>query len=269
MFGSWVNNLGNLCESFKTAQPYSHVVIDNFFNDTYADKLHEKFPEISHPNWFSYWNPIEKKFAMNNFKSEDLVMIKNLFDTLQSDYFVDLMKKLTGIDNLESDPHLHGAGLHYHPTGGKLDMHLDYSLHPISGKERRVNLIIYMNKNWREEYGGHLQLWNKEFTECVTKLEPRFNRAALFQTSDISWHGLPDPIVCPTDTGRKSVAIYYVSDPRPNITHRLKAQYRPLPNQPIDERLKKLYEIRTTRIIKKEDLDEIYPNWQTDGNGFW
>jgi hypothetical protein len=82
-------------------------------------------------------------------------------------------------------------------------MHLDYSVHPISQKERRVNLIIYLNKEWKEEYNGDIQLWNSEFTHSVQKIYPVFNTAVLFNTSDDSWHGLPTPIKCPPNTGRK------------------------------------------------------------------
>jgi len=267
IFNSWINNVNIFNQKFLSGKPFEHVVIDNFFNDEYAELLYNNFPDVADKNWFSYWNPIEKKYAMNNFSESEIY--NNLFLELQSNDTLELVKKISGINNLEIDKHLHGAGVHYHPKGGKLDMHLDYSIHPISGKERRVNLIIYMNKNWKDEYHGDVQFWNKEFTECESNIYPVFNRAVLFRTSDISWHGLPTPINCPSDMRRKSIAIYYVSEPRENVTHRKKASFRPLPWQPVDYRLEKLYKIRKERVIKKSDLDEIYPNWESDGNGFW
>lgn len=154
----------------------------------------------------------------------------DMWEELQSIKLIDLLSGVTGIDGLENDPHLHGAGLHYHPRGSRLEMHLDYSIHPISKKERRLNLIVYMNRDWQEGWGGHLNLWEGTkdgMTRGPTqRIAPMFNQAVLFRTSDISWHGMPDAIECPEGRARKSVAIYYVSDPRQEATHRLKAMYQ-------------------------------------------
>lgn len=276
-FGDWINHLDKLSNEYKSNIPFEHVVLNNFFNEAYVNSLISKFPQppvasplesrVSDNKWYKYDNPIEKKYALNDFSN--LPQYGEIFGILQSDEFVNLISHITGIDNLESDPHLHGAGIHFYPPNGKLDVHLDYSIHPISGRERRVNLIIYLNNDWREEYNGDLQLWNVDFTEPVKRYYPKYNTAILFKTNDISYHGLPTPIKCPDDLGRKSLAIYYVSEPRPNATKRYKAEYRKLPSQPIDDRLEQLYNIRKTRIIEKTDLDRIYPNWVEEGNGYW
>jgi Rps23 Pro-64 3,4-dihydroxylase Tpa1-like proline 4-hydroxylase len=269
IFGNWINNTDNLNKQFISAEPYEHIIIDNFFNEEYLNTLINEFPSINDKEykWYLYNNPIEKKYALNNF--EKLLNYNDLFKQLQTPEFVNIISQITSIKNLENDPHLHGAGVHYHPNGGKLDMHLDYSVHPITGKERRVNLIIYLNKEWKEEYNGDLQLWDINFEKPVRKYYPEYNRAVLFRTSDISYHGLPTPIKCPDNIGRKSLAIYYVSEPRDNVTKRYKAEYRPLPNQIVNEQLKQLYDIRKSRIITKDDLEEIYPNWENDGKGYW
>lgn len=269
IFGDWINATESLNKSFINGEPYEHVVINNFFNKDFLIGLINNFPSIDDSNnkWYIYNNPIEKKYALNNFNN--LPIYNELFKYLQTDDFISIISNVTSIKNLENDPHLHGAGLHYHPRGGKLDMHLDYSIHPITGKERRVNLIIYLNNEWKEEYNGDLQLWDTNFIEPIKKYYPYYNRAILFRTSDISYHGLPNPIKCPESTGRKSLAIYYVSEPRENPIMRLKAEYRPLPNQPLNENLKQLYEIRKHRLITNKDLEEIYPNWQKEGNGYW
>jgi Rps23 Pro-64 3,4-dihydroxylase Tpa1-like proline 4-hydroxylase len=264
MFGNWSTNLNS---EFINAEPYEHVLIENFFTDDYAQKITSQFPDLANPNWFRYHNPIEKKYALNNFK--DLPEFTDLFSILQSDQFISKISAITSIPNLENDPHLHGAGLHYHPKGGKLDMHLDYSIHPISAKERRVNLIIYLNKEWHEEYNGALELWDKDFTGPVKKYYPKYNTAILFRTNNISYHGLPTPINCPENCGRKSLAIYYVSDQTNDAQKRFKAEYRPLPIQHVNDKLRQLYTIRKTRCITTDDLEKIYPNWEIDGNGFW
>ena len=268
VLGDWINRIDDLSEQFASAKPYEHIVIDGFFStDTFLALVRE-FPTLDQPNWFQYHNPIEKKFAMNRF--EKLPTIWGVMEVLSSPEFVKMMQKVTGIDDLENDPYLHGAGLHCHPRGGKLDMHLDYSIHPVTGKERRVNLIVYLNEVWERSWHGDLQLWNSSFTECEKRVYPFMNRAAIFRTSDISYHGMPTPLECPVTQSRKSLAIYYVSDPRPQATPRYKAMFRPLPWQPQPEALKKLYTIRETRILTEADLNDIYPDWeQHSGNGFW
>lgn len=266
MFGTWQKNTNELHKKYSSSEPFPNVIIDNFFEDDFAKKLVDAFPELD-DTWYKYWNPIEKKYAKNKFTDDSLYT--RVFDVLQTDEFVNLVRQITGIENLESDPHLHGAGVHYHPRGGKLDMHLDYSIHPITGKERRVNIIIYLNRDWKEEYGGAIELWNKEFTGPVQKIYPIFNRAVLFQTSDISYHGIPTPMQCPEGEGRKSIAIYYVSEPRKDVTHRLKAEFRPLPWQPVNSALAKLYEIRPKQVLTPDILREVYPTWEKEGAGFW
>jgi len=265
-FGDWKNNIQSLRQEFLNNSPYPHIVLDNFFNEEFANKLVESFPEKT-DEWVTYWNPIEKKYALNKFDKN--IMYANLFNVLQSSEFVEYMKSLTSIPNLEADPYLHGAGVHMHPNGGKLDMHLDYSIHPITKKERRLNLIVYLNKDWKESYGGDIQLWDKEFKVAEKTIFPIFNRAMLFQTNNISYHGMPHMIRCPEDNSRKSIAIYYVSDPTSSDNIRYKAHFRPLPSQEVNEQLRQLYTIRNTQTLTQDILREVYPNWETDGKGYW
>jgi hypothetical protein len=154
------------------------------------------------------------------------------------------------------DPYLHGGGIHSHPNGGKLDMHLDYSIHPISKKERRLNLILYLNKEWDKSYGGELQMWNDDMSECIQKVFPKFNRALLFQTSDLSYHGIPDKINCPNHLARNSIAIYYVSEPRENVILRKKAQFVKRPFEENSEGMEKLRKIRVDRLITNKDIQD-------------
>ena len=227
--------------------------LDNYERAKVADALESDFPNEKSEVWFKYNNPIEVKLACNLLCKMPAQALKLFFD-INSPEFVQFVAACTSIPDLQADPYLHGAGLHLHPTGGKLDMHLDYSIHPVSGKERRVNLIIYLNKNWKPEYGGDIELWDDKFTHCVKKVNPTFNTAVLFQTSDLSYHGLPDPIRCPVNEGRKSVAVYYVSNPRPNIVHRPKARFFGRPSDPASDFLERLRLIRVERRITESDL---------------
>lgn len=270
--GDWQFNLDQLHHDFTTATPYPSIIIPNFIEQDFFRQLVREFPSIHEPGWHHYHNPIEKKYAREDVHRSPGV--NRLFQIFQSDEFITMIRHITGIDNLENDPHLHGAGLHAHPREGKLDMHLDYSIHPITGKERRVNIIYFLNELWLPEWGGALELWNAEFTQCEREILPVGNTAAMFQTSDISWHGLPKPINCPADPRicRQSAAIYYVSDPRPIATHRLKAEFRPLPDQPAPSGLMNLYQIRPTRRLTPGDIiQQLGRQWETAdiGRGYW
>lgn len=266
--GSWTENVKYYKELYKNAKPFENIVIPQFFNEEYANQLNDLFPlpTDQNKNWHLYHNPLEHKFSLNTFN--DYPEMNNVFKLLQTDQFISFIKQITDIVDLENDPHLHGAGLHAYPNNGKLDIHLDYNIHPITKKERRVNLIIYMNKDWKEEYGGNIEFYDENKQSVDRHIIPSFNTAILFKTCDLSYHGLPNPIKCPPNVYRKSFAIYYVSPPRDNLTQRYKAEYFPRPNQPINDKLMKLYQIRKQRLITPSDLED-YPNWENDGNGYW
>lgn len=257
LFGNWINDINSLRESYLMADPYPHVVIDNFLNKEFASKILDEFPDPFNKNWFHYINPIEYKYAMDKLEYMES-NTKNLFYAYCHEQFVDLIKKITDIPNLEFDPFLHGAGLHYHPRGGRLSMHLDYSIHPLSKKERRVNIILFLNKNWEKEYNGDLEIWSNGMEKCIHKVQPVFNRAVLFRTSDESWHGLPEKIKCPENMGRKSIAIYYVSEPRVEATPRYKAQFVQRPTDEQDDKFRELAKLRMEKRITDEDLIKIY-----------
>ncbi len=170
---------------------------------------------------------------------------------------------------------MHGAGLHIHPRGGRLGIHLDYERHPITGKQRRINIILYMTRDWDPAWNGHTELWLADMATCVVRSPVQFNHAIIFRTDDISWHGLPEPIRCPKGQFRKSIAYYYVS-PFPadslDIANdndinkakkepRLKASFVPRPGDPVHEGLAELYRIRPHRRITKDDLARHYPEW--------
>jgi hypothetical protein len=266
MFGSWTSDVESLARQFASAAPFPHVVIPDFFADPHA--LAEAFPEASHPGWVTYHNPLEKKHAMP--AVAELPRISEAFEALRSAEVLELFKAVSSIQDLEDDPHMHGAGLHAHPRGGKLDVHLDYSVHPITGMERRLNLVVFLNPRWRGEWGGALQLWSTDEAGQLASNDkdifPAFNTAVLFRTSDASWHGLPAPLACPEGERRMSLAMYYVSPPRAGASQRPKAQFAPLPRQPVDARLANLYDIRPRRCIRPEDL---WDGWESDGAAYW
>jgi hypothetical protein len=138
--------------------------------------------------------------------------------------------------NLYPDYGLNGGGLHSHSSGGKLNTHLDYSIHPKLKLERRLNLLIYVTPNWDEKWGGDLGFWEKDPGKDAPGLlrksiSPFFNRAVLFDTTQNSWHGLPEPINCPSSVTRNSLAVYYLCDRRNASDPRGRALFAPHKNQ--------------------------------------
>lgn len=212
-----LNNLAiSLKEDYLSGNPFPHIQIDNFFSKEYLDLILDKFPDLSKERKSqNYKNQNEVKFANNNYFSfpEE---IKSFIDFLNSDNFIDFLQTLTSIkETLVADRDLNGGGLHEIKSGGLLKIHTDFRMHPKTKLDRRVNVLIYLNKNWKEEYNGCLELWDKEMLNCKQKILPIFNRMVIFSTTDFSNHGHPDPIKCPKNFSRKSIALYYFSNGRP------------------------------------------------------
>jgi hypothetical protein len=153
-------------------------------------------------------------------------------------------------DALYADPGLNGGGWHTHSPGGKLNTHLDYSLHPKLGLERRINLIVYLQPGWKAEWGGALGFWapdeqGKAPGELKQEIPCFYNRAVLFDTSMNSWHGLPDGVHSPEGICRNSIATYYLCQPRKNAADRGRALYAPTADQAHDESILELIKLRS------------------------
>lgn len=263
-----LQSVDTLRQQFDTSKPFSHVIIDTFLKSDVAEGLAACFPKPQQGGalrWYEYNNPIEFKYTADDYVNMPPPYTR-LFEYLQSESFLnEVIKPITGYADVEIDPYLHGAGLHYHPEGGKLDMHLDYSIHPRSGMERRVNLIYYLNDTAIDNTHGNGDLllyhYNKDTLKMVSDpppvhVSPRFNRAILFRTCDVSWHGMPYPLAAGTE--RMSVAVYYVSPPRSDaVVVRHKASYAALPEQEGKEspRVVALRNIRAHRRLVSDDLE--------------
>lgn len=269
-FGEWINNIDILKEKYSNALPFEHIKIENFLQEDYAEEIYKNFP-TDFENWHKYWNPIEVKYANDDINNMDK-SIKDIFYLLSTDKLIKVFSEITGITDLEYDPYLHGAGLHSHPRYGRLNIHLDYEKHPkLINKQRRLNIILFFTKDWKEEWNGDNQLWDKDMKECIVKTYPKFNSVIIFKTDELSWHGLPEKIMCPENVFRKSLAYYYIS-PLVNKKHenkigndgsgfRTKATFVKRPSDSCDERMEQFYKIRPYRRIEKKDMDKIWPNW--------
>jgi hypothetical protein len=200
--------------AYAAASPYPHVAIDDFLPAEVLDEVLGEFPNPHDAEWFAFDSPLERKLATK----DDAMMgeaTRHLLAELNSGAFVDFLERLTGIEGLVPDPHLVGGGLHQIERGGHLKVHADFNRHPRTELERRLNVLIYLNRDWKDEYGGAFELWNRDMTRCEERILPHFNRCVVFSTTSTSFHGHPEPLSCPEDRTRKSLALYYYSKDRP------------------------------------------------------
>jgi len=203
-------------EKYLLAEPFPNIELNNFFDQNFLDKILKEFPDLANLEKSNkYVNKNEVKYANNQYDMFPEI-IKVFLDFLNSSIFLKFIQNITSIkENLVADKELNGGGLHEIKKGGVLKIHTDFNRHPTLDLDRRVNVLIYLNKNWKEEYGGHLELWDKDMKECKKKILPNFNKMVIFSTNDFSNHGHPNPVSCPNDHSRKSIALYYFSKGRP------------------------------------------------------
>ena len=201
-------------KAYAEAEPFPHIYFDDFFDDNVVEKVLKEFPGENDIDWLKYYDGHQKKLANENEQNIGLFS-RHVLYSLNSSLFLKFLEELTGITNLISDPSFRGGGLHNIYRGGKLGVHADFNKHERYGLDRRLNLLLYLNKEWREEYGGHIELWNREMKQCVRSYLPKFNRVVIFTTTETSFHGHPKPLSCPEYMSRKSLALYYYTNGRP------------------------------------------------------
>jgi Rps23 Pro-64 3,4-dihydroxylase Tpa1-like proline 4-hydroxylase len=202
-------------EAYVNAQPFPHAVMDDFFP---AEVLEQVLEGVEHPqgqHWHQFDNPQELKRANRDETTMD-PRIQAFLYKLNSSAFLRFLEELTGIKHLVADPYFLGGGLHQIEKGGFLKIHADFNYHDKLKLYRRLNLLVYLNKDWAEEYGGHFELWDTEMKGCVRRVLPVFNRCVVFTTTDTSFHGNPVPLTCPDGRTRKSIALYYYTVENPN-----------------------------------------------------
>jgi Rps23 Pro-64 3,4-dihydroxylase Tpa1-like proline 4-hydroxylase len=200
---------------YITAKPFPHISIDNFMETEPLYKVLADFPSPEVKIWKEYENYFEGKLeAQGEEKLSDFT--SQLLYQFNSAPFIYFLEKLTGIKGLMPDPYFVGGGLHQLKPGGKLGIHADFNEHgKLPYLSRRVNAIMYLNENWKEEYNGYLELWEKDMSKCIQKIAPIFNRLVVFDVTDYNYHGVPDPILCPEGMTRKSIGLFYFTVGRP------------------------------------------------------
>jgi Rps23 Pro-64 3,4-dihydroxylase Tpa1-like proline 4-hydroxylase len=195
---------------YRAAQPFPHVVIENLVDPVVLDKVLAEFSSSDRTTWHHTENSRERKYSTED-EQQFGPYTRAVIHVFNSGPFLAFLESLTGIQGLMSDPHLRGGGLHEIMRGGSLGVHADFNFYKRLKLYRRLNLIVYLNKGWQEEWGGHLELWAKGAERPAARVAPLFNRAVIFDTSNASYHGHPHPLACPEDQSRKSLALYYYS----------------------------------------------------------
>jgi hypothetical protein len=199
---------------YQSNTPYPNIYFDDFLPPAVTQAVLRDFPEPKQLAWTEFADKDQAKLAFDVVEKLPC-SIREVLYFLNSKPMVEFLETLTGIAGIIPDPYYVGGGLHQIKRGGYLEVHADFNRHSKLKLDRRLNLLLYLNQDWREEYGGHFELWNTDMSGAARKVLPLFNRCAIFSTTSTSYHGHPTPLACPPGRTRKSIATYYYSNGRP------------------------------------------------------
>lgn len=217
---------------WRDSQTIRHVVIENFLEPGYCERLRNDFTVLD----YKLKGDISKKHKHVRGKAgtgrSRLTELQNaFFDEINSPRALEFMSRLTGIRPLYGDDDLFGGGPHGIRTGGYLNVHTDFNFHPKTSKHRRLNILLYLNPRWEDEWNGHIELWRPDLAAPILKLQPIINRVLMFETSEHSFHGHPWPLRTPPDVVRCSLAAYYYSEWPEGVQRRPQTNYQLVPQQ--------------------------------------
>jgi len=211
-------------EAYASASPFPHIAIDGIFPDRILQQVVQENPESLVDGSSGCIKSAQSCFheSVQNGKSaiedEELMGLytRILFGALKSSNFIAFLERLSGITSLIPDPHYRGSGLHFTSSPhGKLDVHADFNRYKPYQLDRRVNAFIFLNPDWPDDYGGHLELWSSDMRSCGQRILPVLGRFVVFSSTDFSYHGHPAPLTAPAGRARRSMALYYYTNGRP------------------------------------------------------
>lgn len=235
-------------KQYRTNQPYPHIGIDDFFEERIIRDVVSDYPGEFDASWNRTFLDAgtyeEQKLGLDRLKDFP-PSIQHFVNALNSHVFVEFLERLTGIDGLIPDPHLSGGGLHMIPRGGRLAIHADFNIHKKLRLDRRLNLLLYLNYDWKREWGGALELWDKDVKVKVKEYLPIANRVVVFSTTDTAYHGHPDPLTSPKGRYRRSLALYYYTNGRPEEER--------------SESHTTIFKMRPNEIRRRKFLDALKP----------
>lgn len=229
-------NIEVLKEEYYKNKPFPHIVLEHFWDQEQISTATDQLEALSEDIWNQARDPLandvivqRKKMGINRpemlqGQAPELVKMMNYLNSSECCQWI---SELTGIPNLIADPTNQGGGIHRSRTGGKLSIHADFNLHEKLMIHRRVNILIYLNRDWDEKWGGELELWDSSMTACQKKVSPLFNRVVIFNTTGDALHGHPNPLECPEDRSRLSLAYYYYTNDIPEQKWRTTWYKRP------------------------------------------
>ena len=213
---------------FENAEPFPHIVIDDFISEEMLDLCLEQFPAKADPMSKSF-DREQERYKTSYHPDYLSPPIRSFFHSLNSLPFIQFVQNVTGIRGLIPDPYYSGGGFHETRQGGHLDVHIDFNLHRPMNLERRVNLLIYLNRDWSNDYGGGLELWDEKMSRCVQAVEPAYGRCVIFATRGKTYHGHPRPVAHPRGESRRSIALYYYTATWNDLSKPATTQFRARP----------------------------------------
>jgi Rps23 Pro-64 3,4-dihydroxylase Tpa1-like proline 4-hydroxylase len=194
-------------ENYQGQKPYPHVCLDDFLPAEILDRVLSELREL--PEAEGIYNRSQEKLKTSYLPERLPLYTRRLFYALNSRPFILFLEDLTGIKGLIPDPYFAGGGIHLVANGGHLNIHADFNHHEKLNLERRLNVLIYLNRNWKEEYGGSFEIWNHDMKARAKSIVPLFNRMVCFSTGSATWHGNPVAVNHPEAQPRLSMAVYY------------------------------------------------------------
>lgn len=203
----------SLSDTYSSAFPFPHIVLDGRFDEVLLDQIRGEIAAIEVDPERNVYASFRKRRISTMAALPPTA--RSLIEALNSPRFIAFLEELTGIPNLVADPTLQGGGIHQIGTGGFLKMHTDFNWHGGLKLHRRLNALLYLNRDWDPAWNGQLELWTNDMSRQGQKIDPIFNRLVIFSTTDSSYHGHPEPLACPDDVTRNSIALYYYSAERP------------------------------------------------------
>lgn len=243
-----------LHDQYVTASPFPHIVIDELVDPVVLRRVVDEFPGREKGRFSDAFSQLKTGYTHGQIRS---AYIQDLLNVLNSAPFLMFLQKLTGIRGLVSDAHYTGGGLHETARGGHLAIHADFNIHPHTKLQRRLNLILFLNEEWDESWGGALELWDQDMKACRKSVAPVIARAVIFNTDSNSYHGHPDPLVCPPEVMRRSIALYYYTVPVSSliVPHTTRFRARPGSDDVAPSRLAVAMDSLKRLIGKRADVD--------------
>jgi hypothetical protein len=214
--------------TYRNRTPFPYGCYDNFLDSSILEGVLEDLKSLPAPE--ASFDRAQERFKSSYSPERLPPHTRQLLYALNSKPFIAFLEAMTGIKGLIPDPYFMGGGIHVVSNGGHLDLHADFNHHKIMNLERRINVLIYLNKGWKAEYGGSFEIWNDDMSAQVESFEPIFNRMCCFNTTSRSWHGNPEPVNHPDGLPRQSIALYYYTATWSDLKKPQTTQFKPRPN---------------------------------------